>query len=238
MRYPTLTALLAAGLLAAAPAGAQWVPNQPPAAASEKAPSGQAAPAQSSPFNLPEKGRPPAAPPAPAQSQQADSPFALPGKTAGSATPTAQPPAQPPAKSDSPFALPAKPPAQAKGPSSQALVDRGVALAQEGKLDQAREAFFAAVAKDPGNAVAWNNLGLTLRRQGKLKQAAQAYEKAIKADPSYAVPYKNLGVLLEKAGERATAAKAYRRYAELAPQAPDAATVGKRAAWLESTLKK
>ncbi|MCB2225841.1 MAG: tetratricopeptide repeat protein [Desulfarculaceae bacterium] len=245
----TTAAILAALCLGAAPALAQFgpmggPPSPPAGTQTQSAPASDKPVAkEASPFSLPSGQKSQSAPAASDQK----SPFALPGKQGGQA--------QAPAASGekSPFSLPGKsgqgqpaggsdkrsfalPSAQPKkgGPSAQELMDRGVALAREGKLKQAQDAFWQAVQTEPTNAVAWNNLGLTLRQQGKLNQAVGAYKRAIEADKNYAVPYKNLGVLLEKAGENALAAKAYRRYAKLAPDATDAATVNKRAAWLEA----
>ena len=53
----------------------------------------------------------------------------------------------------------------------------GNALKDQGKLEEAIEAYNKALAIKPDYAEAYNNMGLTLLDQGKLKEAIEAYTK-------------------------------------------------------------
>ena len=52
------------------------------------------------------------------------------------------------------------------------------------RKDEAVEAWRKAVAVDPGNAVAWRNLGFALQDKKQYEEAREAYSAAIKADPT------------------------------------------------------
>ncbi len=151
-----------------------------------------------------------AGPSARTPTEGARSPFALPDKSTPAAA-TRQPVASPPERS--PFALPGRKAAEALSGGQQPVP----------APPSARE----LVAK-----------GLALAKAGKLDQDRAAYQKSMEADRGYAVPHKNLGVLMEQMGRRDEAVKAYRRYLALAPGASDAAAVKRRAAWLESRVRK
>ena len=80
-----------------------------------------------------------------------------------------------------------------------------------------------ALAIDPANAAANNQLGMLLRKQGQFADAEQAYVRAIETDPMYALAHHNLGVLLDLYLHRpAEALQHYQRYQELLAE-PDAA---------------
>ena len=53
----------------------------------------------------------------------------------------------------------------------------GNALKDQGKLDEAIEAYNKALAIKPDNADAYNNMGNALQEQGKLEEAIEAYNK-------------------------------------------------------------
>jgi Flp pilus assembly protein TadD len=114
------------------------------------------------------------------------------------------------------------------------LNKEGLQAYQAGKLEEAKDLFLKAVKADPSNAKFWTNLGLALRQLDRPREAAVAYRRANQAQPDYALAYKNLGVALEKLGDNNGAAEAYRKYCELAPEAPDAASVK---AWAENLIK-
>jgi len=68
----------------------------------------------------------------------------------------------------------------------------GVALARQGKLEQAIAHFRLAIAVSPDLAAAHNNLGDCLRAQGKVEDAIAAYRDALRADPGSAPAAKSL----------------------------------------------
>ena len=59
----------------------------------------------------------------------------------------------------------------------------GVALGEQGKLDEAVAAYQEQVRVKPDHENAWNNLGIALRQQGNLEQAQMAYAQAFKLNP-------------------------------------------------------
>jgi Flp pilus assembly protein TadD len=59
----------------------------------------------------------------------------------------------------------------------------GIDVARKGLWTEARFRFERAVALDPENAQALNNLGVALEQQGDFDGARGAYEKALKLKP-------------------------------------------------------
>ena len=58
----------------------------------------------------------------------------------------------------------------------------GVEVARKGLWNEARFRFERAVALDPENAAALNNLAIALEQQGEFDRAREAYEKALEAE--------------------------------------------------------
>jgi tetratricopeptide (TPR) repeat protein len=56
---------------------------------------------------------------------------------------------------------------------------KGDALDEQGKHDDAIQAYDRAIELNPKNAYSWNNKGYTLTQQGKYEKAIQAIDKAI-----------------------------------------------------------
>jgi hypothetical protein len=201
-----------------------------------------------SPFALPPENDKPQTTSAP--SAQPASPFALPTsegtppETASDPDSAFNPPAETrkpaaavPGSSTTPQTVPAPIPGDRHQDMTVAeLIAQGTNLAHQGSYDEARIALEKAVAKEPGNVVALNNLGLVMRRLGRVEEATRAYTSAIQSDPGYALSYKNYGILLELNGEVRRAVDAYRRYCSLAPAAPDMQKVSQRADWLAGGL--
>jgi tetratricopeptide (TPR) repeat protein len=55
----------------------------------------------------------------------------------------------------------------------------GNALKEQGKLEEAIEAYNKALSIKPDYAEAYNNMGNALKEQGKLEEAIEAYNKAL-----------------------------------------------------------
>ena len=80
-------------------------------------------------------------------------------------------------------------------------------LQQQGRLDEAEEAFRAAIKEDPAYCDAMDNLGVMLRNEGKTDQAITWYERSISEKPDNAVAHQNLAVayMVQKDSVKATA---------------------------------
>ena len=68
-------------------------------------------------------------------------------------------------------------------PTSTEELRFGIAAAQRGLWTEARFRFERAVALDPENAKAHNDLAVAFEQQGDFQKAREAYEKALKLKP-------------------------------------------------------
>ncbi|MDC0122641.1 tetratricopeptide repeat protein [Planktomarina sp.] len=68
----------------------------------------------------------------------------------------------------------------------------GVTLQDQGKLEEAIEAYNKALTIKPEYAEAYSNMGITLKDQGKLEEAIEAYNKALTIKHDYAEAIENL----------------------------------------------
>ena len=67
--------------------------------------------------------------------------------------------------------------------SSSRQVEFGLKVAQKGLWQEARFRFERAVALDPANASALNDLAVSLEQMGEFEEARKAYEKALELKP-------------------------------------------------------
>ena len=74
-------------------------------------------------------------------------------------------------------------PARVATPTSDDEIAFGIEVARRGLWNEARFRFERAVALDPDNAEALNDLGVALEQQGEFAKAREAFEKALKAAP-------------------------------------------------------
>ena len=95
-------------------------------------------------------------------------------------------------------------------------------LKNQGKLEEAIEAYNKALAIKPDYADAYNNMGITLKEQGKLEEAIEAYNKALAIKPDYAEAYNNMGNALQEQGKLEEAIEAYNKALSLKPDYADA----------------
>lgn len=96
----------------------------------------------------------------------------------------------------------------------------GDVLQRAGRLDEAVEAFQAALELDPDLAVAYYDLGVTYGNQGRLDEAVDAYERALELAPEglpAAKTLNNLGALSQSQGDLATAETFFARAVAAAP---------------------
>ncbi|MHA1271497.1 MAG: tetratricopeptide repeat protein [Candidatus Helarchaeota archaeon] len=74
--------------------------------------------------------------------------------------------------------------------------NKGVALDDQGKYEEAIECYERALEIDPNDKDAWNNKGVALRKQGKYEEAIECYERALEIDPNDKDVIKNKEYLL------------------------------------------
>jgi tetratricopeptide (TPR) repeat protein len=96
----------------------------------------------------------------------------------------------------------------------------GVALAQQGRLDDAIAEFTKAVAMTPAYAPAFSNLGNAYRERGRLAEALAAYERALAIDPEYWVAHQNLGVLYKQMGRLGEAVEHFKKATKMSVRQP------------------
>ena len=97
-----------------------------------------------------------------------------------------------------------------------------IALAGEGKLDEAIEHYKTALRIKPDKAKAHYNLANVLTDRGKLDEAIRHYEEAIRIDDRYAKAYHNLGLALARQGKLDEAAACFEKALRIDPQMLDA----------------
>ena len=73
----------------------------------------------------------------------------------------------------------------------------GISVARRGLWNEARFRFEKAVALNPENAHALNNLAVALEQQGIFDKAREAYEKALKLEPNNALIKQNFDLFKE-----------------------------------------
>ena len=95
--------------------------------------------------------------------------------------------------------------------------NRGNALMELGRLDEALSDYGRAVYISSGYAEAYCNMGVVLFKQGKLEESVVSYERAIEIKPDYAEAYSNLGNALKDLGRLEESANSFARAIEIKP---------------------
>ena len=93
----------------------------------------------------------------------------------------------------------------------------GMILAQQGETVEAEKAFGQAIARNPGGADTYRELGLAHQRARQGDKAESAYRKAIELDPKSWSSHSYLGSFLYNSGRYPDAEREFRRGLELAP---------------------
>ncbi len=105
-------------------------------------------------------------------------------------------------------------------------VNAAIAYVHDGRDDDALAMLHKALAIEPDDAQANDELGIVLRRRGDFAGAEKAYRRALAARPGYALALYNLGVLLDVYLRRpAEALPLYEQYQKSLP-APDKKVAG------------
>jgi tetratricopeptide (TPR) repeat protein len=98
--------------------------------------------------------------------------------------------------------------------------NKGVALSDQGKYNEAIKAYNEAIRLNPNLAVAWYNKATILGRDlGKYDEAIKAYDEAIRLDPNYfaVAAWYNKGITLGIQGKYDEAIKCYEEAIRLDP---------------------
>jgi tetratricopeptide (TPR) repeat protein len=96
--------------------------------------------------------------------------------------------------------------------------ERGVALHQSGRVDDAGESYERAVALDARYALALNNLGVARFHAGRDDLAVDAFRRALTVEPAFVKARVNLALLLLKRKELTLCLEAYRQVLRLEPE--------------------
>lgn len=93
---------------------------------------------------------------------------------------------------------------------AELLTGRGYRLQEQGNIGAAIECYEEAIALDPSQARAHNNLGNAYQALGRNEEALASFRSAIAADGALGEAHLNLGIALQRAGEIEEAAACYR----------------------------
>jgi predicted TPR repeat methyltransferase len=105
----------------------------------------------------------------------------------------------------------------------QARFNLGIALRDQGRLDEARAELEVVIAVQPAHADACNALGYVYFRLERKDDAERLFRAALARNPLFADALNNLGNLLASGKRSAEAIALYRRALEVAPGYGDAA---------------
>jgi tetratricopeptide (TPR) repeat protein len=89
---------------------------------------------------------------------------------------------------------------------------------KDGKEEDAKAEYRAAIRLDPTYAMPHNNLGAVWDKQGKEEDAITEYRAAIRLEPTYALPHIGLGDVWDKQGKEEDAIAEYRAAIGLNPR--------------------
>jgi len=85
----------------------------------------------------------------------------------------------------------------------------GVLYGEMGRFDEALRLLADAIARRPGDAIYYSNLGETWRRCGRLQEARECLQMALHLNPKHADSHNNLGLVWQQLGRMEEAADCY-----------------------------
>jgi len=98
----------------------------------------------------------------------------------------------------------------------------GVALAEQGRFEEAIDRYLRALRIKPDYAEAQCNLGLALEREGRHEEAISHYLEALRLDPNHATAHNNLGNALADQGKLEEAISHYTEALRIKPDYAEA----------------
>lgn len=90
-----------------------------------------------------------------------------------------------------------------------------------GRRQDAKRAYEALLAREPGHVDARHHLALIHVEEGDLERGIALLHETVAAQPEFAVAWLNLGLALGRASRFAEAAEAFERAVALAPEQPE-----------------
>ncbi len=109
-----------------------------------------------------------------------------------------------------------------RGEDPDVLNAYGIALADEGKADEAVAQFETVLKKDPNNAPALQNLGIVALRRDDVPGAERHLTRALALNPRLPLALNTLGVVYAREGDSARAVAAWQRAVDIDPRQYDA----------------
>jgi tetratricopeptide (TPR) repeat protein len=97
----------------------------------------------------------------------------------------------------------------------------GLALVQEGRLDEAIAPYQKALEIEPDYAGAHNNLGGVFLQKGLMDEAMAQFQKALEINPNYVKARNNLGIALARKGRVDEAIRQYQEALKIDPNDAD-----------------
>jgi len=97
-------------------------------------------------------------------------------------------------------------------------INRGRALSNQGKHEEAIAAYEIAIEINPAVGATYNNLGNSLQSLERLEEAVEAYRTAIELMPTLVVAYNNLGFVLDRLNRPDEAREVYDRVNAIDPR--------------------
>ena len=99
----------------------------------------------------------------------------------------------------------------------QAWNNRGIALGNLGRLEEAIASYNKAVKIKPDHHYPWNNRGIALENLGRLEEAIASYDNALKIKPDYHQAWNNRGIALSNLGRNEEAITSYDNLLKIKP---------------------
>jgi arylsulfatase A-like enzyme/Flp pilus assembly protein TadD len=113
-------------------------------------------------------------------------------------------------------------PIVARAANADNLNGYGIALADQGRLNEAVQQFRRALELDPNNAPAWQNLGIVALRANDVRAAQENLTRALALNQRLPLALNTLGVVYARQNDDARAVDAWQRAVALDPKQYDA----------------